>query len=92
MTQYSAEPRTRKNVKRYGFLSFARKYKKQLLNAELDFLKTTSKKVHKSCEFLWNKIADAVAKSKDHKIVKTETVEKMVFYQKKWNITKHQNY
>ena len=30
MTQYSIKPRTRKNVKGYGFLSFARKYKKQL--------------------------------------------------------------
>ena len=32
MTRYSIEPRTRKDFKRYGFLSFARKYKKQLLN------------------------------------------------------------
>ena len=30
MMQYSIKPRTRKNVKGYGFLSFARKYKKQL--------------------------------------------------------------
>ena len=30
MTQYSIKPRTRKYVKGYGFLSFARKYKKQL--------------------------------------------------------------
>ena len=28
MTQYSTEPKTRKYVKGYGFLSFARKYKK----------------------------------------------------------------
>ena len=27
MTQYSIEPRTRKYVKGYGFLSFTRKYK-----------------------------------------------------------------
>ena len=36
-----------------------------------DALKTTSKKlVHKTCEFLGNKIADAVTKSDDDKIVK----------------------
>ena len=36
-----------------------------------DALKTASKKlVHKTCEFLGNKIADAVTKSDDHKIVK----------------------
>ena len=35
--------------KGYGFLSFARKYKKQLLDAGLDSLKTASKKVvHKT--------------------------------------------
>ena len=37
------------------FLSFARKYKKQLLDTGLDSLKTASKKVvHKSSEFLRN--------------------------------------
>ena len=41
MPRYSIEPRTRKYVKRYGFLSFARKYKKQSLNTRLD----ASKKV-----------------------------------------------
>ena len=45
MMRYSLEPRTRKHVKGYGFLSFARKYKKQLLDTELDALKTVSKKV-----------------------------------------------
>ena len=54
---YSIEPRTIKYVKAYGFLPFARK--------------TASKKlVHKTCEFLGNKIADAVTKSDDDKIVK----------------------
>ena len=49
MRRYSTEPRTRKYVKEYGFSSFARKYKKQLLNAGLD----ASKKVaHKAGEFL----------------------------------------
>ena len=31
MQQYSIEPRTRKYVKRYQFLSFARKYKKTII-------------------------------------------------------------
>ena len=35
MTQYSIEPRTRKYVKGYEFLSFARKYKKELLDTRL---------------------------------------------------------
>ena len=79
MMRYSLEPRTRKHVKGYGFLSFARKYKKQLLDTELDALKTVSKKVvHKSAEatgeFLGNKITDAVAKSNNDKIVKPKQV------------------
>ena len=42
--RYSTEPRTRKYVKEYGFLSFARKYRKQLLDTGIDSLKTSSKK------------------------------------------------
>ena len=79
MRQYSIEPRTRKYVKGYGFLSFARKYKKQLLDTWLDSLKTPSKKVvHKACEFSGNKIADAVSKSNDDKIVKQQPVEEVI--------------
>ena len=75
MTQYSIEPKTRKYIKGYGFLLFPRKYRKQLLHTRLDALKTASKKVvHKVAEatgeFLGNKIADGVAKSKNDKIVK----------------------
>ena len=44
MRRYSIEPRTRKYVKEYGFLSLTRKYKKQLLDIGLDSLKTASKK------------------------------------------------
>ena len=36
MLQYSIEPVTRKYVKGYELLSFARKYKKQLLDTGLD--------------------------------------------------------
>ena len=43
--RYSLELRTKTNVKGYGFLSFARRYRKQLLNRGPDFVKTASKKV-----------------------------------------------
>ena len=49
MTQYSAQPRTRKYVKGYGFLSFAKKYKKQLLDTGLN---ASKKVVHKAGEIL----------------------------------------
>ena len=69
MRRYSKEPRTRKYVKGYGFLSFARKYKKQLLNTGQDAVKTASKKVkHGAGEFLGNKTADVVTMSIDDKI------------------------
>ena len=72
MQQYSIESRTRKYVKGYGFLSFARNYKK-LLDTGLDAAKTASKKVvHKVGEFLGNKIADTVTKTNDDKIVKPD--------------------
>ena len=49
MTRYSIEPRAREVVKGYVFLTFDRKYKNQWLDAELDSLRPTSKKVlHKS--------------------------------------------
>ena len=49
MRGYSIEPRTRNYVKGYRFLSFARKYMKQLLDTGLGSLKTASKKVvHKA--------------------------------------------
>ena len=74
MRRYSIEQRTRKYVKGYRFLSFARKYKKQLLDTGIDSLKIASKKVvHKAGEFLGNKIADPVTKSNNNKIVKTRT-------------------
>ena len=75
MRWYSIEPRTRKYVKEYGFLSFSRKYKKQLSERELDSSKSTSKKlVHKAGEYLANKIADVVTKSNDDKIVKPDEI------------------
>ena len=64
--------KTRKYVKGYGFLSFANIYIyiyiyiyiKQLLERELDYLKNVPKKVvHRTSEFLENKIADAVSQT-----------------------------
>ena len=56
-----------------------RKYKKQLLDIGLDSLKTASKKVvHKAREVLGNKVADAVTKSNDDKIVKQEPVKEII--------------
>ena len=75
MQQYSTDPRARKYVKGYGFLSFVRKYKiiKQLLDTGLDSLKTGSKKVvHKAGELSGNKFADTVTKSEDDIIVKPD--------------------
>ena len=79
MRRDSIEPRTRKYVKGYGFLSFARKYNKQLMDTGLDSLKNASKKVvHKAGEVLGNKIADAVTKSNEDNIDKEEPVEEII--------------
>ena len=69
MTWYSIEPRTKKYVKRYGFLSFANKYKKQLLHKGLY---ASKKVVHKTGEYLGNKIAHEITKSNDYNIEKHE--------------------
>ena len=75
MRQYSIEARTRKYVKGYGFLSFARKYKKQVLDTGLD---ASQKVIHKAGEFIGNKIAEAITKSNDDKIVKQEPAEEII--------------
>ena len=48
MTRYYIESTTRKYVKGYGFLSFAKKDKKQLLDNVLD---ASKKVVHEAGEF-----------------------------------------
>ena len=72
MTRYSMEPKKRKYVKGYGFLLFARKYKKQLLYKGLDASKNV---VHKASEYLANKIADGGTKLNDDNIEKQEPVK-----------------
>ena len=44
MRRYYIEPRTRKYVKGYGFLSFARKHDKQLLDTGQDAIKMLPKR------------------------------------------------
>ena len=63
------EPRTRKYIKGYGFLSFARnfsnKYRKQLLDTGLDALLAVVHKADEAIdEFIGNKIADKIVKQK----------------------------
>ena len=64
MWWYSIKPRTGKHDKGRLFFSFARKYKKQLLNI--------------GSKSLENKIADQLTKSKDDKIVKQEPVQEII--------------
>ena len=71
--RYSTEPKYRKYVKGYGFLSFARrfgdKYGKKLMDTvtktEIDAAKTASKRVVQKTakgteDFIGNKIADKI--------------------------------
>ena len=88
MRQYSIEPRTRKYVKGYRFLSFARKCKKQLLDTGLNSLKTASKTVvYKASESLRNEIADAVTTSKSNQIGRQEPIEEMIIPPEETNET-----
>ena len=79
MKRNSLEPRTRKYIKGYGFLSFARifsnKDRKQLLDTQSEALKTAStKSVHKTGEFIGNKFADAVAQLNNNENEKAKPV------------------
>ena len=88
MMRYSIKPRTSKYVRGYGFLSFAKKYKKQLLDTELDASKKIS---HRANQFLGHKIVDAVlsktlatrTESNNDNIEKQEPVEEIIIPQDK---------
>ena len=67
--RYSIEPRERRYVKGYGFMSFARnfcdKYSKSLMDASKTFAKTAGKKILKETakatgDLIVNKIADKI--------------------------------
>ena len=100
MMRYSIEPRFRKYVKGYGFLSFARnfgnKYGKKLMDTVtktgMDAAKIPSKRVvQKTAEaagdLIGNKIADkitSIVKSKKNQSQK-KNLKKYTFHQKKDN-------
>ena len=69
MRRLSIEIKSRKYVKGYGFLSFARTYEKKLLDTGLNGSKNV---VHKVGEFLGSKIADAVSQLNNEIIVKPD--------------------
>ena len=73
MARYSIELRTRKYVKGYGFLSFARKFIKQLLDTGLDALKRVAHKAHK---LLWNKIAGKILSNQTMIILRNKNLLK----------------
>ena len=67
--RYSIEPRERRYVKGYGFMSFARnfndKYSKSLMDLSKTFAKTAGKKILKETakatgDLIGNKIADKI--------------------------------
>ena len=67
--RYSIEPRERKYVKGYGFMSFARNfsdnYSKSLMDVSKKFAKTTGKQILKETaktteDLISNKIADKI--------------------------------
>ena len=67
--RYSIEPRERRYVKGYGFMSFARnfndKYSKSLMDLSKTFAKTAGKKIFKETakatgDLIGNKISDKI--------------------------------
>ena len=89
---YSIEPRERRYVKVYGFLSFARnfgdKYSKSLMDKEIDvnkkIAKTAGKKILKKSakatgDLIGNKIADKFTSA-----LKNHTMKLIMKYQKKY--------
>ena len=95
--RYSIEPRERRFVKGYGFVSFARdfsdKYSKSLIDKGIDisknFPKTAGKKILKKTaeatgDLIGNKIADKItsASKKSHDEVNNEIPKERYIYPK----------
>ena len=87
--RYSIEPRERRYVKGYGFMSFARnvsdKYSKSLMDVSKTFAKTAGKKILKETaketgDLIGNKIADKIT-AKPFK--KNHMMKLIMKYQKK---------
>ena len=90
------ETKTRKYIKGYGFLSFARKYKKQILDKGLD---ASKKVVHKACEFIRNNSDDDYIETQEpikEIIIPPEKKEEILNQLRrvvwKWNTIKYLNY
>ena len=89
MTSYYLEPRTRKYVKVYGFLSFRRnlanKYRRRLLDTVaktgLDAQKSVTKKAAEAAgEFIENEITNKIVKPKpvpDENLRNVEVIKKI---------------
>ena len=76
--RYSIEPRQRRYVKGYGFLSFARnfndKYGKSLRNSSKTFAKTDGKEILEETakatrDLIGNKIADKITAKPHNKVI-----------------------
>ena len=95
--RYSIEPRERRFVKGYGFMSFARnlsdKYSKFLMDKRIDlskkFAKTAGKKILKETakatgDLIGNKIADKItsASKKSHDEVNNEILKERYIFPK----------
>ena len=89
--RYSIEPRERRFVKGYGFMSFARnfndKYSKSLTDASKTFAKTAGKKILKETakatgDLIGNKIADKIT-AKPHNKDEIINRKKDIFLLKK---------
>ena len=83
--RYSIEPRERRYVKGYGFMSFARnfndKYSKSLMDTSKTFAKTAGKKILKETgkatgDLIGNKIADKITAKPNNKDEVTNGIPK----------------
>ena len=83
---YSTEPRERRYIKGYGFMSFARnfsdKYNKSLMDVSKTFAKTAGKKILKETEkasrdLIGNKIADKIRAKPSKKSQSDEVINEI---------------
>ena len=90
--RYSIEPRERRYVKGYDFLSFARnfndKYGKSLRNASKTFTKAAGKEILKETakatgDLIGNKIADKITAKPHNKDEVINGIPKDIFFLKK---------
>ena len=87
--RYPIEPRERRYVKGYGFMSFARnfndKYGKSLRNASKTFAKTTGKEILKETakatgDLIGNKVADKITAKPHNKDEITKSTKRKIYF------------